>query len=221
MERHSSKAQQARHGVSRRHLRALTVVVATSTGLGVAGAQTGAQAASGATWDRVAQCESGGNWSINTGNGYYGGLQFSSSTWAGYGGRAYAPQANQASRAQQIAIAERVLKGQGPGAWPVCSKRAGLTRGGTTYVAPKPSKPKPKAQPKSTPGYTGQRPPVVKKYRKAPVTTGRYYVVRNGDWLSKIAAANGISWQSLYAANRSVVGPNPDLIYPGQRLVLP
>jgi hypothetical protein len=81
---------------------------------------------SGSVWDRIAACESGGNWSINTGNGYYGGLQFSSGTWLGYGGGAYAPTANLASREQQIAIAERVQAAQGWGAWPVCSVRAGV-----------------------------------------------------------------------------------------------
>jgi resuscitation-promoting factor RpfA len=77
-------------------------------------------------WDRLAQCESGGNWRANTGNGYYGGLQFSRRTWNAYGGRAYAATANNASRSQQIAVAEKVLRGQGWNAWPTCSKRMGL-----------------------------------------------------------------------------------------------
>jgi resuscitation-promoting factor RpfA len=85
-----------------------------------------AQAATEAQWNRIAQCESGGNWSINTGNGYYGGLQFSHSTWKAYGGQAYASTANKATRQQQIAIAEKVLAGQGWGAWPACSKKAGF-----------------------------------------------------------------------------------------------
>ncbi|MFJ9692973.1 transglycosylase family protein [Kitasatospora sp. NPDC101183] len=91
---------------------------------------TGASAAPASTWDAVAQCESGGNWSINTGNGFYGGLQFTSSTWKAYGGTSYAAQANQASKGQQIAVAEKVLASQGPGAWPVCSQKAGLSKGG-------------------------------------------------------------------------------------------
>ncbi|OLT17932.1 hypothetical protein BJF80_01050 [Serinicoccus sp. CUA-874] len=98
-----------------------------------------AQAASGATWDAVAQCESGGNWSINTGNGYYGGLQFAQSTWEGFGGTQYAARADLASREQQIAIAENVLAGQGPGAWPVCSVEAGLTAGGSAPAEPEPA----------------------------------------------------------------------------------
>ncbi|GGV21555.1 hypothetical protein GCM10010495_41440 [Kitasatospora herbaricolor] len=95
-------------------------------------AATGAHAAPVSVWDKVAQCESGGNWSINTGNGYYGGLQFSQSTWKAYGGGQYAPQAHKASKGQQIAVAEKVLSSQGPGAWPVCSVKAGLTKGGAS-----------------------------------------------------------------------------------------
>lgn len=82
-------------------------------------------AAPNSTWDRVAQCESGGRWNTNTGNGYHGGLQFSPSTWRGFGGTEFAPSAHQASRAEQIAVAERVLAKQGWGAWPVCSRKAG------------------------------------------------------------------------------------------------
>ncbi|MGO4758755.1 transglycosylase family protein, partial [Streptomyces sp. 2MCAF27] len=88
----------------------------------------GAGAASGETWEKVAHCESTENWDINTGNGFYGGLQFTQSTWAAYGGTAYAPRADLASKDQQIAVAEKVLDAQGPGAWPNCSGRAGLTR---------------------------------------------------------------------------------------------
>jgi hypothetical protein len=77
-------------------------------------------------WDRVAQCESGGNWNANTGNGYYGGLQFSSQTWHSFGGGAYAGTANQATRSQQIAVAQKVLRVQGWKAWPTCSRRVGL-----------------------------------------------------------------------------------------------
>ena len=96
-------------------------------------------------WDAVAQCESTGNWTINTGNGFYGGLQFTQSTWAAYGGTSYASRADLASREQQIAVAQRVLAGQGPGAWPVCSVKAGLTssNGGTAAAAPAPAAPAP------------------------------------------------------------------------------
>ena len=117
--------------------RVTAVAFAASAAL-VTGISLGAPAqASGSVWDAVAACESGGNWAINTGNGYYGGLQFSSSTWKAYGGARYASTANQASKSAQIATAKRVLAAQGPGAWPVCSQRAGLTRanGGATSAA--------------------------------------------------------------------------------------
>jgi len=74
----------------------------------------------GANWSAIAACESGGNWSANTGNGFYGGLQFTEQTWLAYGGGQYAPSANLASESEQIAVADRVLAGQGIGAWPVC-----------------------------------------------------------------------------------------------------
>ncbi|PYC65520.1 hypothetical protein C7C46_32520, partial [Streptomyces tateyamensis] len=93
-------------------------------------AANSASAASSSTWDAVAQCESTGNWGISTGNGFSGGLQFTPSTWAAYGGTQYAASADQASKAQQISVAEKVLADQGPGAWPVCSVKAGLTAGG-------------------------------------------------------------------------------------------
>jgi resuscitation-promoting factor RpfA len=79
-----------------------------------------AAAATDGEWDQVAHCESGGNWGINTGNGYYGGVQFTASTWASHGGGEYAPSAQLATKDQQIAVAERVLASQGRGAWPVC-----------------------------------------------------------------------------------------------------
>lgn len=80
------------------------------------------QAATGSEWDRVAGCESGGNWAINTGNGYHGGLQFAPSTWLGHGGAEFAPAAYLASRENQIIVGERVLGSQGRGAWPSCGR---------------------------------------------------------------------------------------------------
>ena len=88
-----------------------------------ASAQTAAPAAAssaGGNWGPIAACESGGNWSANTGNGFYGGLQFTQQTWLAYGGGQYASSANNASEADQIAVAQRVVAGQGIGAWPVC-----------------------------------------------------------------------------------------------------
>jgi hypothetical protein len=86
------------------------------------GSSSGGPAQGTHDWAAVARCESGGNWSIDTGNGYYGGLQFSQSTWDAFGGGAYAPRADLATQSQQIAIAEKVLAVQGPGAWPVCGR---------------------------------------------------------------------------------------------------
>jgi hypothetical protein len=87
-------------------------------------ASSPAPASSGGTnWSAIAACESGGNWAASTGNGFYGGLQFTEQTWLGYGGGRYASSANLATPAQQIAVAQRVLAGQGIGAWPVCGAR--------------------------------------------------------------------------------------------------
>jgi hypothetical protein len=99
---------------------ALTSALVVSAPLALADT---ADAASPSKWDKIAQCESGGDWSIATGNGYYGGLQFTPETWRSHGGKGM-PQ--DASRDAQIAVAERVLADQGWGAWPVCSRRAGV-----------------------------------------------------------------------------------------------
>ena len=81
----------------------------------------------GSVWDRLAECESGGNWAINTGNGYYGGLQFNLSTWLAYGGDEYAPYPHQATREEQIAIATKLRDDRGGyGAWPACARELGL-----------------------------------------------------------------------------------------------
>jgi hypothetical protein len=80
-------------------------------------------------WDRLAQCESSGNWAIDTGNGYHGGLQFDSATWRAYGGTEFAPEADQATREQQITVATRVRDDRGGyGSWPACAKRLDLPR---------------------------------------------------------------------------------------------
>ncbi|MFD1810705.1 transglycosylase family protein [Rhodococcus gannanensis] len=114
-------------------------VVVTTAVFGAAGAAFAAPAANAAPdsdWDRLAQCEAGGNWAINTGNGYQGGLQFSPSTWNAHGGGEFAATANQASREEQIVVAERVLESQGWGAWPSCSSSLGLTSGATQRSTP-------------------------------------------------------------------------------------
>ncbi|MGY0064458.1 transglycosylase family protein [Streptomyces sp. LZ34] len=208
----------------------------TAGGAGVALPLIGvgqANAASVDTWDKVAECESTDNWSINTGNGYYGGLQFSQSTWEAFGGTSFAPRADLASKDQQIAIAEKVLDAQGPGAWPVCSVKAGLTRGGqpadvstgssgTTQSTPKAApKATPKAAPEAAPKATTK---AVDQSAAASGRSGSSYTVVGGDTLSRIADAQDMDgvggWQRLYESNRQVIGGDPDLIYPGQKLTL-
>ena len=118
--------------------RSLVALVALSVAMTVGPV---AQAyASDTVWDRVAACESGGDWDIATGNGYYGGLQFSATTWRVFGGQWYAARADQATKNQQITVARRVLAVQGPGAWPTCGARAGLTVTGglAVQVTPEP-----------------------------------------------------------------------------------
>jgi len=106
-------------------LRRLLTLAALALGLALAAVTLGSGTANADTkinWDAIAECESGGNWSINTGNGYYGGLQFSPATWKSNGGTG---MPHQASREEQIRVAENVLRTQGIGAWPTCGKKAG------------------------------------------------------------------------------------------------
>ncbi|MFJ4716924.1 transglycosylase family protein [Streptomyces sp. NPDC088785] len=130
-------------------------------------------------WDCLAQCESGGHWDANTGNSYYGGLQIWQPTWKEHGGLAYAPRADLATRAEQIQVAEEVLRTQGWRAWPACAK----------------------------------------KYR----LRGRVHVVQRGETLTSIARRLKVKggWQALYAANRDLVGPHPDLLNVGTMLSVP
>lgn len=121
-----------------------------------------AAAATDGEWDQVARCESGGNWAINTGNGYHGGVQFSSSTWASHGGGQYAPSAELATKEQQIAVAERVLATQGRGAWPVCG---GPLSGPTPRELPAPAG---LDAPLDAPGINGQPAPLAPPPADAP-----------------------------------------------------
>jgi hypothetical protein len=116
-------------------LRRLLTLAALALGLALGAATLGSATASAdskVNWDAIAQCESGGNWAINTGNGYYGGLQFSPATWKSNGGTG---MPHQASRAEQIRVAENVLRTQGIGAWPTCGKKAGAPVFGTPVSA--------------------------------------------------------------------------------------
>ena len=185
------------------------VLGAAAIGIGVLAAPA---AAAEHDWSGVAQCESGGNWSINTGNGYYGGLQFSSPTWLGHRGGEFAPRADLASPAQQIAVAERVLLTQGAGAWPTCGKQ--LRSGTTAAASGTTAAPAPRAVP-AAPAPAAAR-------ASAPTASGGTYTVRHGDTLARIARASGVDggWRELWAANRTTV-PNPNMIRVGQKLTLP
>jgi hypothetical protein len=122
-----------------------------------------AAAATDHEWDQVASCESGGNWAINTGNGYQGGLQFNQGTWAAHGGGQYAPSAQLATREQQIAIAEQVLATQGRGAWPVCGH--GLSGPSPREVLPAPAA---LDAPLDAPGINGAPAPLAPPPADAP-----------------------------------------------------
>jgi Transglycosylase-like domain len=103
-------------------LKALLPVAALTLGLSAcydAGAER-------SVWDDLAQCEAGGNWGANTGNGYYGGLQFGSTAWISNGGEEFAPRADMASREQQIVVGERLHAAAGWSPWPSCSRKLGL-----------------------------------------------------------------------------------------------
>lgn len=118
-------------------------------------AASGAQAADTGTWDKVAQCESGGMWSAATGNGFYGGLQLTQDMWEQYGGTAYASRPDLASRSQQIAVAESILDDRGPDAWPSCAVNAGLTRDGRAPEVDPGSTSTPRPDPAGDPGGRG------------------------------------------------------------------
>jgi resuscitation-promoting factor RpfA len=208
----------------------------------------GAAAHPRSVWDGVAACESGGNWHINTGNGYYGGLQFAEQTWLAEGGRKYASRADLASRVEQIQVARRVLAAQGPYAWPVCGPRAGLSRasGGATS-APLPANPGTEHRHKAKTRHHhrhhhhgfrhthrkghGHKRAQLKSHPQARIGAhhgtrhkhhARIYHVHSGDTLSTIAMRLHVhgGWHSLWKANRHTV-PNPNVIHVGQRLRIP
>jgi LysM repeat protein len=158
------------------------IAVAGAVVAGVPLALSGtANAADTSSWEALAQCESGGNWAINTGNGYYGGLQFNPTTWRAFGGSG---MPHQASKSEQIAVAERVLAKQGWNAWPSCSRKTGV-RGDTSSAS-------------------GGGASVVRASAPAPAAApaaGGNYVVKSGDTLGKIAAAHGTTVAKIAADN--------------------
>ena len=196
--------------------RVLGVVAAAALTIGLGVGAAAPASAAGTVWDRVAKCESGGRWKINTGNGYYGGLQFSHSTWKAYGGGKYASNANKASKAEQIAIARRTLAGQGPGAWS-CAGRAGLTRanGKASKTATPATNPGVSKAPKSSKKKGAAKKPASGKTKY----TGKTAKVKRGDTLSKMAKRYHVKggWKGLWKLNKSKV-KNPNHIRVGQVL---
>lgn len=202
-------------------------------------------ATAGSVWDSLAQCESSGNWGINSGNGFAGGLQFTPSTWAAYGGSGSAASA---SREQQIAVAEKVQASQGWGAWPSCAASLGLSGGAiapqSTSVqpaavpapaakapvrsaapqaaAPKAAAPKAAAPKVAAPKAAAPKAVAPARHVASVALSGQSYTIQSGDTLSKIADKLNIAggWQVLADANTATIS-NPDLVFPGQVLQLP
>ena len=186
------------------------LAVGTMTAIGSATLVGTANAASDNTWDKLAQCESGGNWSINTGNGYYGGLQFSPRTWDGFKkGLSAADDAHQAPRATQIAVAERVLAAQGWNAWPACSKKLGIRGEPSTARKSSPSESKRESvRPRRSANPAPNRDASARSHR-----------VVSGDTLSEIAQKYNVKggWRALAAKNGI---KNANRIYVGDVLQL-
>ncbi|MFD8396612.1 transglycosylase family protein [Streptomyces sp. NPDC059680] len=178
-----------------------------------------AHAVSANQWDRIAACESGdkntpasGRWNLPYGDAdSTGGLQIQDRTWADFGGLDMAPHAYQATKAQQIAVAERILAAQGPGAWACNSPGHGIASGA---LSGKPLSPDPAPAPKPNPEPD---------FAPLPEPTADTYTVQRGDYLAKIASMLGIDggWRALYGLNRSTIGADPEAISVGMKLKLP
>ncbi|MBT2527926.1 LysM peptidoglycan-binding domain-containing protein [Streptomyces sp. ISL-99] len=230
----------------------LSLLLVLLSALGLAGQSTASTAPRSVPaqtdWERIAACESNGRWNINTGNGYYGGLQFAPSTWRAYGGHRYAPRADLATRSEQIAIATRVAQDRGLSAWPNCGRlstagssstgtASGHSGSGATAGQPqRQSQTQPQAQPQTQPQAQPQARPDVQQRRDAQPPAAvpapsrssheaigsQTYVVQPGDCLSVIAERADVpgGTKALYELNSDKLDEGPDRIYPGQRLRL-
>jgi resuscitation-promoting factor RpfA len=223
--------------------RAVATAAIAGAAIAVPVMMAGSASADSVNWTAIANCESSGNWADNTGNGFYGGLQFTESTWLAYGGGSYAQYPYDASESDQIAVAENVLAGQGIGAWPVCGANAdsGTSYSGTNTDGSSSSSSSSDASntssssddsssssssssdnssdSSSTPAPTSSDD--TSSASSSSSSTSGSYTVQSGDTLSTIAAKEGVSgWQTLYTDNESTIGSNPNLIYPGQVLTL-
>ncbi|WP_300342935.1 transglycosylase family protein [Nesterenkonia sp.] len=210
-------------------------------------AQAPAASATG-VWDRLAECESGGNWSINTGNGFYGGLQFTPQSWQAVGGSGLP---HEASREEQINRAQKLQAIQGWGAWPACSAKLGLYGEDPGTSSPEPVQQQEQAEPAPQPQQQEQAEPAPQPQQQtqpapqaqpevqeapqqsysaageftaepnADVEVGEEtYTVAAGDSLSSIAAELDIDWKDLWGANMDLI-EDPNLIYVGDELKLP
>ena len=200
-----------------------TKFAASTVAVGAAAAimAPNAAAAPDSDWDRLAQCESGGNWAINTGNGYHGGLQFSAQTWQAFGGGEFAPTANLATREQQIAVAERTLAQQGWGAWPACSASLGLNSAPTprnVNAAPAPAATQVKEE--TAPQAPAEAPKVVQEAAEGPTDelavdalytliedTATQYGLTIPASFTEQYKANRHDFNAFYSANRHVIDP--------------
>ena len=229
-----------------RRTSATAIAGMTIAGAAAVGLSAPAQAASVEAWDRLAQCESGGNWSINTGNGFYGGVQFHPVTWKAMGGST--EYAHQASKAEQIQVAEKVLAVQGWGAWPGCQAKLGLgaadaqgsaqvevdrTAATEKAAADKAAAERAEAQRQAAAERAeAQRQAAAEKQvqrQAAPAPQAetapaaeQTVTVKAGDSLFTLAAEHNVEggWEALYEANKDTID-DAALIYLGQELVLP
>ncbi len=232
----TSTATTARRSIVRRSAAGLAGVAIAGAGLTALSAP--ATAAPVSTWDALAQCESTGNWSINSGNGYYGGLQFSPSTWRAFGGSG---MPHQASKAEQIRVAENTLAAQGWGAWPACSAKLGLygtpskasvtsqsvdSNAAAERAAAKQAAANKAERAAANKAAAVQQAQVQQSERASSVTpverSAKTVTVKPGDTLAKLAKAHGVEggWKALHAANADTV-TNANLIFVGQALHLP
>ncbi|MDD7969159.1 LysM peptidoglycan-binding domain-containing protein [Actinomycetospora lemnae] len=236
----AAPAPRGRHRAPRRpgRLGRATLAVVAAGAPVVPAALLAAPAAHAETdWDALAQCESGGDWGINTGNGFGGGLQFTDSTWRAFGGSG---QPEDASRSEQIRVAERVKAEQGMNAWPTCSRKTGQTDDSPNSSVPSADEESSSSPSEDDAGSAGRDAEdsgsdaengsgsdagsdagsdsgsETRQVRGATPSAGSY-TVRAGDTLSSIAASHGASWRSIAQANGDVL-TDPNMIFPGQTL---
>ena len=173
-----------------------------------------ASAAPDSDWDRLAQCEAGGNWHINTGNGFYGGLQFNQQTWQANGGGEFAATADQASREQQIVVAERVLASQGWGAWPACSASLGLNSAPTQRTAPSAAPKAPAQAPAPVKQAAAQKSDelAVDALYNTIKDAANSYGLALPLQFTELYKANRHDFNNFYSANRNVIDPIAQMI---------